>query len=643
MPTTNPPSSPAADPHAALDATPQPAPAVDSAPSATSRAALALQQALTADSFARTSLRFDLMGQHAAPQAMRLKLESNLALVTTSLRRLNTELDRNAFTPAPGTLNLGDFSLSGTEQDIPYSLSARGAVLDIREAAGVRDAELRLAELHAEGAGYAVTVDRARGEYVSVQAHVVDDHLASAALDVPRASRLSVAELSGTNAGTRAVIESGRVELQRLAGGSFRLRADDLDLDARFADPSAHKAIWKNTYVRIGALDPAAQNRMDVSWDPNAGEFGRIVINDISNTTIEITRGADDISDPRNIGESFLIDIEAVHNVALEFTRLAGPHIFAAKLELIPTGPDANVTVRVTNEQAGYVLSLKNISQVEAGLLANPNRLRAWIRDPTNRGRVSFELLGALKLTSTMGPHGSGIDVEAIYDRYRDALMGDSIRSMLSLGEPAWQLGPIGFGQLGSLSLATRNPGLAAALHVRVPRLEALVRQNSQPLKQQPAEVFVDVGYRGERIGEGQASYGLRLGLAAASAGRVLIHQGNLSLAQLPLPADIGLPSTIVAAVFANADALQSMSCPAPEGTSLLAGGFANVMHFQAQKLLLKDVVRGPIMFEPVRGGLFAGAQYASDALHLSGHMRVVLSDTNAPAVAAELGLGLVL
>ncbi len=460
------------------------------------------------------------------------------------------------------SVTIGSASLL-QELEKELSVKVEGVELDLSKSAtgAVNALDLGVAGLEGRVEGMSVFARTSGGEKIRI--HVGLDEAGETVrqmyLQIPSGGEI---ELSKDDLNVR--LGSQRLWFEQSDSGAYRLGADGIDVTAT----------TKDARVEITGGDAA------VSLDPTSG---RLVIEKIHGTHVGI-----DVK-----GQHIDVDIEKLDGFLVKMTGISGSAQGAA-LHLVPTSDGSEMTLEVRTKVGGIPVKLEfdSVHELEAiGTIAE-DQVHVRVADPSGRGTIGIGV-GPVKL------EGSAIEVLAKYQDYDSTRMLSAVGRFMSKDGIELVKG-LTIEPDGVVRLGTTGTGVAAELAVLLPR------DTGAP----PTYLFNVDGPKddgapgavlslGGRWNGGNATNTLTAfgGLLPGSYVDWHTKQGTMSLAGVPLPSEMRIPTTGVAG-------LQYERETGGGTLGLTVGGFVNPAGLAPESSPIRDAVPG---------GVFGGVRWSSD------------------------------
>ncbi len=345
--------------------------------------------------------------------------------------------------------------------------------------------------------------------------------------------------------------------------GVYRLRGEHLDISAR----------TKNATVAVSGGDA------QVSLDPATG---RLMIDEIRGTKVTVQTPQGEVT----------LDIKEMQRFLVSMTKFEGAATGAA-LHLIPADDGSHLTAELHAQIGGVPIAVEVNNAHELKLLGKVslNQVEVYAGDPSGRGQVRIAV-GPIAL------EGSAVALVGRYHPYDPGLMTESVMRFATTDGTKLFSG-VTFESDGVLRLGTDRQGVNAELAVILPRhltLPAYRLDLTESATAAPG-LIASAGYR-----HGGTTASLFAGVLPGSHATLAVEQGNLSIAGVPVPKRLDLPTTAIAGArvdFAPGDGAH---------LGVVAGAFVNPM----------GRVESPWVKEPVAYGGFAAVEYQQKNWSLS-------------------------
>lgn len=384
-----------------------------------------------------------------------------------------------------------------------------------------RSAALNAIGTTRDGAPFSITFERtASGE---VAPHV--------ALGIPRGGHVALdtreAHVSIGSAQTPGRGPSGpahdptRIVLSQ-RNGSYRVDAEGIEADAR----------WKGARI-LAALDRAA-----VSYDREKGEI-----------VLENLRGSFDVELPgRSRPERIRFDVDKLDGYLVHggFSGLRG-----GTIRLKPTSDQSRLGVRVETKWNSLPIAFvaKDARELHALASLQPNELHVVLEDPTRTGdlrlRVGpFEVEGNLDLLARLHTFDATRFLDNFVGPMTTPTPGVELFRGLTLDAASGvaRLETTGMGPHGGIALIL--PAIADLSERRF-----YVWERSVLPGQQAASLVLQVGARHRAESGSIHTADVILGVAPGSVAELLFREGRPTVAGLPLPGHIKVPTSIVGGI----------------------------------------------------------------------------------------------
>ncbi len=465
------------------------------------------------------------------------------------------------------TLRLDDVKLLRTVKDglgmVDVDVTGLEVTLRANDAHKLASGALSLEQLQGSIGAVSVFVRNTAGQQLRLETAFSEDGGALRRVwwQLPEGGEI---EIGGDDFSLRLGAHTGAITTG--PDGALRVQTDGLD---------GH-AVFSGTRIEVDS------QHMDVALVPGRG----LVFNKVSGTRIGVS------------GKDFAVDIDiaALDNLYLRMTGISGL-AQGAMIELVPTGPGAQLSARVTASYHGIpvVLTFDNLGALEAAATVSTNEVHAWIADPSGRGRISAQF-GPFKA------EGSAIEYVAKYRTFDGARMRGAVSRFLAT-DGIELTRHLSVSPDGTIKLSSTGSGLYGQLTVLL-----------------PVGLPMPVGYllggaQNDTGDHGSGGFVLRLGGAGIS--KDTRYVGNLFFGLLPgafvdirqLRGDttfLGIPIGHHWTIPATATAGLGFERQSEQSTfSASLGAYVNPAS------LLQDLTKN-VLQEPTVGGGFFGLSYRS-------------------------------
>lgn len=337
--------------------------------------------------------------------------------------------------------------------------------------------------------------------------------------------------------------------------GVYRLRGEHLDINAR----------TKNATVSITGGDA------QVSLDPATG---RLMIDEIRGTHVKVHTPSGDVS----------LDIKDMQRFLVSMTKFEGAATGAA-LHLIPADDGSHLTAELHARIGGVPIAVEVNNAHELKLLgrASVNQVEVYAGDPSGRGQIRIGV-GPFSL------EGSAVGLVGRYHPYDPGLMTESVMRFATT-DGAKLFSGVSIEPDGVLRVGTDREGVNAELAVILPRRFAVPAYRLELTESATSApgLIASAGYRHQGT-----TASVFAGLVPASHATIAVEQGRVSVAGVPLPKHLDLPTTAIAGARVD------LSTENSGQLGVVAGAFANPL----------ARVPSPWVKEPVAYGGFGAVEY---------------------------------
>lgn len=345
--------------------------------------------------------------------------------------------------------------------------------------------------------------------------------------------------------------------------GVYRLRGEHLDIHAR----------TKNATVAITGGDA------QVSLDPATG---RLMIDEIRGTKVQVHTPSGDVT----------LDIKDMQRFLVRMTKFEGAATGAA-LHLIPADDGSRLTAELHARIGGVPIAVEVNNAHELKLLGRVavNQVEVYAGDPSGQGKIRIGV-GPFAL------EGSAVGLVGRYHPYDSGLMTESVMRFATT-DGAKLFSGVSLEPDGVLRVGTDRQGVNAELAVILPRRFAVpaYRLDLTDSATSAPGLIASAGYRHQGT-----TASIFAGVVPASHATIAVEQGNVSVAGVPLPKRLDLPTTAIAGARVD------LSTGNNGQLGVVAGAFVNPM----------GRVQSPWVKEPIVQGGFGAVEYREPGWSLS-------------------------
>lgn len=490
------------------------------------------------------------------------------------------------------------------ESELNVKVENVDLILEKTATGGLASADLQIASAEAAVKGLNLMVKTQNGERVRMHMEMSADgsYLREAFLQVPNGGeiRLQQKDLDVKLGGGQ------RLSFNQDGQGKYTFRGEGLNIDAVTKDAKVQ--------VRGGTAQ--------VSLDSVRGD---LIIDEIKGTNIQA----------QVAGQNISVDVKQMEGFLVRATGISGLATGAA-LHLVPTSDGSTMTAEIRSSYNGIPVSVKldNVHELKALATIETNRAHVYFGDPSGRGQVKIEA-GPLKM------QGSAIEFVARYHEFDAQRMMSSVSRALSSDGFEIVKG-VQIEADGVLRLQTPNrSGIHAGMTLLFPRPQSFQQQPfNDPSTQWQAGrgmddgafgMVTELGWKHTNSSGTQSTYGLHAGAVPGSFLSLDQTQGSTTLAGVPLPKHMALPTTGIAGVTYRRHGADSR-------LDVMAGGYVNPAGFASG---MGASSSSPAWVrEQSKYGAYAGMNFRKDSWQLGVTSTVDMSKSR-PQVGATVSFGI--
>ena len=386
------------------------------------------------------------------------------------------------------------------EQELKVKIENLDVVVDKTATGGIKGLDLQLGGLEGNLVGMNLMVKTVNGERVRLNVQLSEDGkmLQEAFLQIPTGGEIKIENKDMTLklGGDQKFI------FKQDGHGVYTFRDEGIDID--FAS--------KDAKVKIKG------GNAEVKLDANTGD---IIIEEITGTKINA----------QVAGQEINVDIQKMNGFIAQATGVSGSSQ-GAILRLKPTKDNSEITLEIETKVSGIpvYLKLNNVHDLEASGIISQNQFRVYLGDKSGRGRVELGA-GPLKF------EGSALEFVGKYNTYEPKRMLSTMSSFMTSDGVYLGAGLSVEGD-GVVRWGTQFSGPHGEVAVVLPQANG---EHSAP------GVIASLGWQGKTGAGTKWSVNANAGLVSGSYLSIEQTQGSASLAGLPLPKQVNIPTTAIA------------------------------------------------------------------------------------------------
>ncbi|PIQ24138.1 hypothetical protein COW36_10780 [bacterium (Candidatus Blackallbacteria) CG17_big_fil_post_rev_8_21_14_2_50_48_46] len=484
------------------------------------------------------------------------------------------------------------------EQELNVKVENVDLLLNKTETGTLASADLRVGQADALVSGMNLMVRTQNGDQVRLNMQMSEDgsFLREAFLQIPQGGeiKLSKDDLNLRLGGGQ------KLSFQQDGQGLYTFRGEGLDIDASTKD------------AKVQVTGGTAQISLD-------SKNGDLIIDEIKGTKIHAEVA----------GQKIDVDIKEMEGFLVKATGISGLAQGAA-LHLVPTSDSSVLTAEIRTSYNGIPIAVKfdNVHELKALATIETNRAHVYFGDPSGRGEVKISA-GPLEMK------GSAIEFVARYQQYDPQRMMSTLsRALSSDGYEIVKGVQLELDGVLRLQTPFKN-GPHAGLTLLFPRPQAMTQAPFDPNPFSSNQIgkgmddgafglVTELGWKHTNDANTESTYGVHAGLVPGSYLSIDQTQGSASLAGVPLPKHIAIPTTAIAGVTYRRHSDLSR-------LDLMAGGYLNPAGLAPST--------APIS-EPNKYGAYAGFSYREGSWQMGVTSTVDLSKSK-PDFGAMVSVGL--
>lgn len=498
------------------------------------------------------------------------------------------------------TVHVDSASLVKTlESELKVKVENVDLIVDKTQTGGVASADLLVGQADALVSGMNLMVRTQNGDQVRLHLGMSEDgtYLKEAFLQIP----------------TGGEIQLSKDDLNVKLGGGMKLG---------FSQDGQGLYTFRGEGLKVDAATKDATVKVDggtaqVSIDSKNGE---LIIDEIKGLNVNVAMKDTHIQLNVKDMEGFLVKATGISGLAQ-----------GAAIHLVPTSDGSSLTAELRADYKGIPVrvQLDNVHELEALGTIQPNRAHVYFGDPSGRGQVKINA-GPLEMK------GSAIEFLAEYHTYNSQRMLSSLgRALSSDGVEIFKGVQIEADGVLRAQTPWKN-GLHAGLTVMFPRPMNYQAQNGDfdpnPIRSQQMNrglndgapgAIVELGGKGTTSGGTTWTGALHAGLVPGSYLSIDQTQGSSSIAGIPLPKHVGIPTTGIAGVTVRAHGQETR-------VDAMAGVYVNPGAFGPKE----------IVAEGSKYGGYAGVNIRKKDYTIGFSTTVDMTRPSKPDVAGMVSLG---
>lgn len=484
------------------------------------------------------------------------------------------------------------------ESELKVKVENVDLIVEKTATGGVAAADLKLGSADALVSGMNLMVRTQKGDQVRMHLGLSEDgtYLKEAFLQIPSGGEI---QLSKDDLNVR--LGGGtKLGFSQDGQGLYTFRGEGLQIDAQTKDAT----------VKVDG------GTAQVSLDSQNGE---LIIDEIKGLNVNVALKDTQIQLNVKDMEGFLVKATGISGLAQ-----------GAAVHLVPTGDGSTLTAELRTDYHGIPIrvQLDNVHELEALGTIQPNRAHVYFGDPSGRGQVSIKA-GPLEMK------GSAIEFLAEYHTYNSQRMVSALsRALSSDGVEIFKGVQVEADGVLRAQTPWKN-GVHAGLTLLFPRpvnFQAETGFDTSPfgVRQQQGlndgafGAIVELGGKGTTHAGTTWTGAVHAGLVPGSYLSLDQTQGSSSIAGVPLPKHVALPTTGIAGVTVRAHG-ETTRVDAMAGVYVNPGAFGP-----------KDIVA-----ESSKYGAYAGVNLRKNNYSLGFSSTMDLSKPGKPDVGGMVTFGI--